>query len=58
MMKFIEIDEKALREISGGLSISGAVINSFTTGIKVVLDLGRSFGTAARRVQTGNLCKM
>ena len=57
-MRFVEIDTNTLKEIDGGLSISGAVINSFTTGIKVIVDLGRSLGTAIRRTISGNLCKM
>ena len=53
-----ELAENKLMELDGGLSISGAIVNSFTAGIKVTLDLGRSFGTAIRRVISGNLCKM
>ena len=52
------LDDEKLMTIEGGLSISGAIINSITSGIKVFLDLGRSFGTALRRVMANKTCKM
>jgi hypothetical protein len=42
--------------IEGGLSISGTLINSFSSLIKSLMDVGRSFGTAIRRVSNGKLC--
>ena len=47
-----------LLAITGGLDISGAIINAFTGGIKVIMDVGRSLGTAIRRITLGNLCKI
>ena len=51
-------DIKTLDSLSGGISISGALVNSLTSGIKIILDLGRSFGTAVRRTQTGSMCPL
>lgn len=51
-----KLEEKELYYIVGGLDISGAVINSFARGIKVLFDLGRSFGTAIRRLAANSLC--
>ncbi|MDD2377960.1 MAG: hypothetical protein PHD10_04000 [Bacilli bacterium] len=42
--------------IEGGFSISGSLINSFVRGINAFLDLGRSVGTAIRRIRGNNLC--
>lgn len=55
-MKKIEVSE--LDNIIGGDSISGAVINAFTNIIKVLMDAGRSVGSAIRRVAEGNLCSL
>lgn len=51
-----KLTNKELLEISGG-GISGAVITAFIKGINTILELGRSLGTAIRRMYTGNLCK-
>jgi len=50
--------EKDLLEISGGVNVSGSIINAFAKGINSILDLGRSLGTAIRRLYNGNLCKI
>ena len=44
--------------IECGLSVSGTLINAFTSGIKIVLEVGRSFGTSLRRIISGNLCSI
>jgi bacteriocin-like protein len=55
-MKTVDIHE--LDSIIGGDSISGTVINAFTNVIKLLLDAGRSVGSAIRRVAEGNLCPL
>ncbi len=50
------VNTSELLSIDGGLSISGSLINAFTSGIKIVLEVGRSFGTSIRRIIIGNLC--
>lgn len=52
------IDEDVLYRIDGGLSLSGSLINSFTDGIETIMNVGRSLGTAIRRMISGNLCKV
>ena len=52
-----KLTNKQLATINGGINISGTLINAFVKGINSFLDLGRSIGTAIRRVRTGNLCK-
>jgi len=51
-----ELNKKLLLEIEGGLNISGSLVTSFTKAINAVLDLGRSLGSAIRRISDGNLC--
>ena len=55
-MKTVDIHE--LDSIIGGDSISGTVINAFTNIIKVLMDAGRSVGSAIRRAAEGNLCPL
>ena len=50
-----ELTNKELNLIIGG-TISGAVITSVIKGVSVVLELGRSFGSALRRIATKNYC--
>ena len=52
-MKVLERQE--LLEISGG-AVSGALLNSIVRGLSTIIDLGRSLGTAIRRIQTGQYC--
>lgn len=51
----IELKKTELLNIYGG-SISGTMINAFSRAINSLLDLGRSLGTAIRRISSGNLC--
>ena len=49
------LNEKEMLNIVGG-DLSGTVINAFARGINTILELGRSFGSAIRRISNGNLC--
>ena len=54
-MKNLNKNELVL--IEGG-SISGTLISSITRGINTILDMGRSFGNAIRRIGSRNICPM
>lgn len=54
----MEINKSELVLIRGGGSITGTLINSFARGINVLLDLGRSLGTAIRRIGSNKLCSI
>lgn len=49
------LEKNELLEIIGG-AISGSLISAFVRGISTILDLGRSLGTAIRRIQLGQFC--
>lgn len=53
----MKLTEKQMKSIYGG-SISGTMINSLVRGINALLDLGRSLGTAIRRISRNNICPM
>lgn len=49
-----ELTNKELNLVVGG--ISGAVLSSIIRGASVILELGRSFGSALRRIITKKYC--
>lgn len=53
-----ELNNEETFFVEGGLSVSGTLINSFTAGIKILLELGRSLGSVIRRGGSGQMCKI
>lgn len=54
-----ELNKEELLNIDGGASsINGTLINSLARGVNTFLDLGRSLGTAIRRIHDGNICPL
>lgn len=55
-MELIQKDEE-LCDISGGaLALSSSVINALVAGAKIILEMGRSLGSALKRSISGNNC--
>lgn len=54
----MELNKKELLCVVGGISITGTFINAIAKGISAILDLGRSLGTAIRRVSAKNICPL
>jgi len=52
-----DLNKEELLNVDGG-SISGTLISSLTRGINTLLDMGRSLGTAIRRIGSGNVCPL
>lgn len=52
-----KLTKQELLNLQAG-GISGAMISSFVRGINALLDLGRSLGTAIRRVSGRNICPL
>lgn len=50
-----ELTNKELNLVIGG-GWSGAVLSSIIKGASVILELGRSLGSAVRRMMTKNYC--
>ena len=53
-----ELNNEETFFVEGGLSVSGTLINAFTAGIKILLELGRSLGSVIRRGGSGQICKI
>ena len=51
------LKEEELRMIYGG-AITGTFINAIIKGVNSFLDLGRSIGTAIRRIGAGSICPL
>lgn len=50
------MEKQELLQIVGGVNITGAFLNYIVKGINAFMDLGRSVGSAIRRIRSGNLC--
>ncbi len=53
-----EINIKDLSLIEGGMNVSGTLINALTSGIKIILEVGRCLGSVIRRGSNGDVCKI
>lgn len=56
----IDIDnkEELLKIEGGGLNVTGAILNAFKGCANTIMDIGRSLGSAIRRLAFGSLCKL
>lgn len=48
-------NSEQLKQIEGG-AIAASYITALVRGVNTIIELGRSLGTAIRRIQTGKLC--
>lgn len=51
------LTDNELMSVSGG-GISAAFISAAARLVSTVYDIGRAFGSAIRRVTSGNICKI
>lgn len=54
----IKLTNKEMMNLYGGANITGAFLSSIIKGINVILELGRSLGSAIRRGSGGKLCSI
>lgn len=48
--------EEELFDITGGIKLSSSIINAIVSGAKLILEIGRSLGSAIRGSTSGNMC--
>ncbi len=53
-----KLQEQELRKIKGGITLSGTLLNSFTSLLKVLLDAGRALGSSIRRLDENAICPL
>ena len=54
----IILTNEDLKKVVGGISFSGSLVKAFTSFINTIMEVGRSFGTAIRRIKNKNICSM
>ncbi|MBQ9181030.1 MAG: hypothetical protein IJ134_00080 [Bacilli bacterium] len=55
----MELTEIELKNIVGGsTTITSAFVNSIARAIETISELGKSFGSAIRRVSSNNICPL
>ena len=52
------LSKEELKKVSGGLDLTGTLLNSFTSLIKVLLDAGRAVGSSLRRIEADAMCPL
>jgi len=53
-----KLTKEELLKLYGGGNITGAFLSSLIKGINIILELGRSLGSAIRRGTGGKLCSI
>ena len=53
-----ELNNNELLEIAGGINWTGTFFSSIARAIDTVMDVGRSLGSAIRRLADGSLCSV
>lgn len=54
----MNLEKQELLQIVGGFNLSATYLNAIARGIETILDLGRSLGTAIRRIIDGGICTL
>ncbi len=57
-LNVVKLNDKELMVIMGGASISGTLVNAFTSAFKALYGFGQNFGTAIRRIASRKLCSL
>ncbi len=51
-----ELNNAELLQVAGGVSISGTLINAFTSAFKAVYNMGKDFGRSLRSAIKRKIC--
>lgn len=54
----MELTKETLIQIQGGVNITASWLTAVARGINAIMDLGRSLGTAIRRIGSNNICSL
>lgn len=53
-----QLEKDTLMNLMGGATISGTMINAITNAIKTLLEVGKGFGSAIRRMTCNQMCPL
>lgn len=56
MINLHYLTKNEMKQISGGINITGALLQNLLSFFKMFYDLGNSLGTALKKIQNGNVC--
>lgn len=51
-----KLSTNQMKQIKAG-AINGTLLNAILRGANIFIDVGRNFGSAIRRMTSGNLCR-
>lgn len=54
----IELRKEELLSVNGGATINASLLNAASRAITLIINMGRSLGSAIRRTFGGALCKV
>lgn len=57
-MQLKKISYNEMKNISGGWSFNASYLSSLIRGVNSFLDIGRSIGSAIRRISAGKYCPL
>lgn len=57
-LNVVKLSDQELMVVLGGASISGTLVNAFTSAFKALYGFGQNFGSAIRRITSGKLCSL
>ncbi len=56
MVSMQVLEEKELLQIVGGINITASLLSAIVRGVNTIYEIGKSVGSALRRVQAGKIC--
>ena len=54
----MKLNDKQLMKVNGGGWLTGTVINALIKGVGTIFDLGKTLGSAIRRISAKNVCSL
>ena len=52
------VDDAFLDNVVGGSTVSGTLMNAFTSIVKFIYEVGEGIGSSIRRISEGDLCPL
>ncbi len=53
-----KLSKEELQKVNGGIDLTGTLLNSFTSLIKILLETGRAVGSSLRRIEENQICPL
>ena len=54
----IKISKEEMKKIDGGINFTASFLGYFVRGVDSFMDIGRSLGSAFRRISAGKVCPL